>query len=437
VFGYYLGLALRSLRRNAVLTTLMVAAIGVGIGASMTAITVFRAISGDPIPAKSGQLFTPQIQSRGPNNPDAQSEDGLQTAVSYIDANAWMRAHVAARQSAMYATWLSVRPADPKQKPFKTVVRAAYRDFFAMFAVPFHYGGPWSQADDDNRSPVVVLTRSINDQLFGGADSVGKTVRLDNETYTVVGVLQDWLPLPRFYDLQTTPFGESDRLLIPFTRAIDREMQIDGSTSCSGDSGAAFADLLKSNCLWLQFWVELPTPSAVAKYRLYLQNYAAEQQRSGRFAWPPRTALRNVREWLAYQHVVPNDVSIMVLLSFGFLAVCLLNAAGLLLAKLMSRAGEIGVRRALGASRSAIFVQCLIETAMIGLAGGVLGLSLTGLGLLAARSLLAADYVALTHLDAADVAIAIALALIATVLAGLYPTFKAAHVQPGWQLKAP
>jgi len=436
VYRYYFSLALRSLRRNAVLSALMIAAIGVGIGASMTALTVFRAMSGDPIPAKSRQLFTPQIQIRGPNHPDSESEDGLPTAVSYSDAMAWMRARAATRQTATYATWLSVRPPDPKQKPLKTVVRVAYHDFFSMFTVPFKFGAPWTQADDDNRAAVVVLTRGVNDQLFGGVNSVGKTLRLDNETYTVVGVLNDWLPIPRFYDLQMVPFGESDRLLIPFTRAIDREMAVDGSTSCYDESGASFADMLKSNCIWLQFWVELPTPADVAKYRLYLGNYAAEQQRSGRFAWLPRTQLRDVREWLAYRHVVPNEVSLLLLLSFGFLMVCLLNAAGLLLAKLMSRAGDIGVRRALGAPRSAIFAQCLIETATIGLAGGVLGLTLTGLGLLAARSLLDADFVALTHLDWADVGIALGLAVAATLLAGLYPTWRAARVQPAWQLKA-
>jgi putative ABC transport system permease protein len=126
-----------------------------------------------------------------------------------------------------------------------------------------------------------------------------------------------------------------------------------------------------------------------------------------------------------------------MLLSFGFLAVCLLNASGLLLAKLMGRAGDIGVRRALGASRTAIFVQCLMETGMVGLAGGLLGLLLTSLGLLAARSLLSADFVSLAHLDLADVAIAIGLAVTATLLAGLYPTWRAAQVQPAWQLKAP
>ncbi len=68
MFNYYLGLALRSLKRNLVLTVLMIAAVGVGIGASMTTLTVFRAMDRDPIPQKSRQLFAVQIDNWGPDN---------------------------------------------------------------------------------------------------------------------------------------------------------------------------------------------------------------------------------------------------------------------------------------------------------------------------------------------------------------------------------
>jgi putative ABC transport system permease protein len=276
----------------------------------------------------------------------------------------------------------------------------------------------------------------MNDQLFGGGNSIGKTINLDDESYTVVGVLKDWLPIPRFYDLQIVPFGDGDQLFIPFTRAIERQMVVSGSTSCTDDLGDAFPNILKSDCIWLQFWVELRTPDELAKYRLFLSNYASEQQRNGRYPWAPHTQLRNVTQWLSYRHVVPNEVNLLVLLAFGFLLICLLNATGLILAKLMSRAGDIGVRRALGASRGTIIYQCLVETAMIGLSGGVLGLVFTALGLAVARSVLSRDYVDLARLDFADIGIAIVLAVAATLLAGLYPTWRAARLQPAWQLKA-
>jgi len=121
--------------------------------------------------------------------------------------------------------------------------------------------------------------------------------------------------------------------------------------------------------------------------------------------------------------------------SFSFLVVCLINAAALMLAKFMGRAGEFGVRRALGASRREIFSQCLVETAVIGVAGSVLGLGFTLLGLIGLRAELTPEIERLAHLNVADVLIAIVVALAATVVAGLHPTWRAAQVQPAWQLK--
>ena len=436
MFSYYFSLGLRSLRRNMVLTALMIAAIAVGIGASMTTLTLFRAMSGDPISQKSGQLYTPQIDNWGPYpRVSSGSPDGLQAQLSYIDAMALMKGHAAKRQSAMYAASLSLQASDSRQKPFKVQARAAYRDFFPMFDVPFKYGGPWAAADDENRGAVVVISKEINDKLFGGGNSVGKTLRLGKATYTVSGVLDDWKPIPRFYDLNMRPFGDVDAVFLPFTRAIDKQIHNIGSSTCDGNGGSGWEGWLHSECIWLQFWAELPTRTDAQNYRAYLNNYAEEQRRLGRFHWPARSQLRNVMQWLHYQRVVPSEVGIFILVSFGFLLVCLMNAMGLMLAKIMGRAGDLGVRRALGASRGALFAQCLIETSVVGLAGGLLGLLLTALGLWAVRSMHIKDYSALAHLDLADIGTAVLLAVAATVLAGLYPTWRAAQVQPAWQLK--
>ena len=436
MFNYYLGLALRSLKRNVVLTVLMIAAIGVGIGASMTTLTVFRAMNADPIPQKSTVLFTPQIDNWGPGK-QPHSSDRLGNQLTYTDALALMNAHAARRQSALYSTAMAVTPPDPQLQPFQVRGRAAFADFFPMFDVPFLFGGPWSAADDAAHGDVVVISRELNDKVFGGADSVGKTLSLNDREFRIVGVLDRWDPVPKFYDLiSQEKYSKIEDAYVPFTRAIDGQFEIQGSFNCRDVPGNGWEGLLHSECQWIQFWVELPTAADAAAYRRFLDNYAAEQRRSGRFHWAPHTQLRDVRQWLAYQHAVSDEVRILVLVSFSFLFVCVLNATGLMLAKLMGRAGEIGVRRALGANRRAIFVQCLIEAGVIGLAGGLLGLALTMLGLLGLRTVLSEQIVLLTRLDVADVAIAIALAVAATVVAGLYPTWRAAQVQPAWQLKA-
>ena len=435
MFGYYLDLALRSLKRNPVLTGLMVTAIGFGIGTSMTSLSVSRAMSGDPIPEKSRQLFMVQIDSLGPDKRGERNQDGLDEYMSYIDVMALENLHTARRQTRIYSTYFNARSADPKIKPVGIIAPAVDSDFFSMFAAPFKFGGAWGRSDDLDGTPVVVISRKTNDQFFAGANSVGKTITLGDDSYRVVGVLDNWPLVPRFYNLHIRPYGQIDEIFLPFIRAIKAQANAT-SMSCQDSMTTSFEARLRSECLWIQLWVELPAATDVAQYRTVLNNYALDQQRSGRFHWPPHTQIRDVMQWLKYRHIVPNELGLLVLASFGFLFVCLMNAMGLMLARIIGRTQDISVRRALGASQTAIIGQCLVETTVIGVLGAIFGLVLTILGLLVMRSALAGDFSALTYLNAKAVGIEVSLAIAATIGAGLYPTWRAAHVEPALQLKA-
>src|SRR3546814_14439650 len=122
-------------------------------------------------------------------------------------------------------------------------------------------------------------------------------------------------------------------------------------------------------------------------------------------------------------------------LAFGFLLVCLLNTVGLLLAKFLRRSGEVGVRRALGASRREIFMQCLVEAGVVGMAGGIVGLALAWLGLWAVRQQ-PASYAELAHLDPVMLLTTFVLAVGASLLAGVIPAWQALQVTPATQLKS-
>ena len=434
MFTYYLTLALRNLRRNVWITVLMVIAIGAGIGASMTTFAMFRAISQDPIPAKSHQLFVVQVDNWGPDKPGEKTEDGLQEYLSYIDAKALMNARAAERQTLIYTTYLKAR-ANLSAKPIGAVVPAVYSDFFAMLDAPFKYGGSWSQSDDQAAAPVIVLSRKLNDKLFASANSIGKTLDIAGVAYRVVGVLNDWPLVPRFYDLHAAPFGNIDEMFIPFNRAIQAQASSISGTGCKESMAVGWDPLLQSECVWIQLWAELPAPK-VAAYRTFINNYASEQQRIGRFHWPAHTQVRDVIEWLKYRHAIPGELGILLLTSFGFLFVCLMNAMGLMLAKTIGRTQDISVRRALGASRRAIAMQSLIETGLVGLIGATVGLLITILGVFAMRDILSSRYAALAFLDAKVVGIEVVFAIVATIAAGLYPTWRAAWVEPALQLKA-
>ena len=82
----------------------------------------------------------------------------------------------------------------------------------------------------------------------------------------VVGVLDRWEPTPKFYDLNNNKYGKPEAAFIPFTRAIDQKLVTWGNNNCSGDPGEpGWEGRLHSECIWLQFWVELPTAADVAK----------------------------------------------------------------------------------------------------------------------------------------------------------------------------
>ncbi|TCV95008.1 putative ABC transport system permease protein [Luteibacter rhizovicinus] len=434
MFAYYLQLGLRSLRRNPMLTALMVMAIGFGVAASMTTYSVFRATSRNPIPQKSDVLYMVQVDNWGPENTEKGEPPD---ALTYIDAVALGRAKQAHRQTAIYPIGPSVIPDDPSRLPMRQGAYAVGADFFPMFEAPFLQGGPWTTEDDDKHASVIVIDRKLNDKLFNGGQSVGKQVNLDGRLFRVAGVIDEWNPQPRFFDVVNTGgFDDPPGLYIPYSRAVDLQLPTNGNNNCAKDPGEGWDNYIRSECIWNGFWVELPSKADAVAYKRYLEGYAAEQQRAGRFSWAPNVRLRNVMEWLDVQHVVPPESQISLAVSLGFLVICLVNTVGLLLAKFMRRAPEIGVRRALGASRRTIYAQFLIEAGTVGLAGGLLGLILTGVGVLGVGLVFPKDIARLATLDPTLILLTLVVAVAASLIAAFYPTWRAAQVQPAWQLKS-
>jgi len=435
MFGYYLWLATRSIKGAPWLSGLMIFAIALGIGTFMTTYTVFYTMSGNPIPHKSDQLFAVRLDNwnpeeawEEPNEPPPQ--------MTYRDARFLAEAGKARYQTAMFRATMTAQPSNPDVKPFTAVGRLTYSDFFPMFEPEFIYGGPWTRAQDESQANVVVLSREMNDKLFGGEDSVGQRVRLDSGEYTVVGVIDDFDPRPRYYDvINTQPFSEGDEFYLPFTLNDSLQLRSTGNNSCYMEPPVpTYQGYLDSECIWVGMWVQLDSATDVEAYHNFLDNYVRDQKQLGRFPRPLNNHLDNVMDWLTAMKVVAEDARIQFGLSLAFLVVCLLNTTGLMLAKFLRRSGEVGVRRALGASRHQIFMQYLSEAGMLGAAGASLGLAFAGLGLWAVRSL-SPETAALTQLNFELVLFALGVSIVASLLAGLYPTWRACQIAPASQLK--
>lgn len=438
MWSYYVALALRSSARSKALTALVVVLLGVGVACCMVSYAVFRATTSDPLPSRSAQLYVPQIDNFGPSPFGTEPPPTL----SYTDAMALWQAHKGSRQTLVYPTKWGVEADDGSSPALSMKGDAVTADFFGMFAVPFRFGTGWSASDDAQHASVAVISEALNERLFHGKSSVGQEIRLDGKVFRVVGVLDDWNPRPRFFDLGTFgPLGAFDNtgdIYVPFSRAIDmqKSAKYDLCPSYSQDLGiVSWKKYLDSECDWISAWVELPTPTDAAHFRDYLHNYAEEQQRLGRFSWPPNVRLHKLMDWLTYMHVTPKASSLSMLVSASFLLIVLVNVVGLMLARFMRRAPEVGVRRALGASRSAVYRQFLVEGATLGCLGGLLGVALTVLGIWGASTLFTPHIARLVHVDAALVALTAGVAIIATIVCAIFPTWRAARTQPAWQIK--
>ena len=435
MFSYYLDMALRSLKRSPILTALMVLAIGLGIGASMTMITVLHVMTSDPLPGRSALLFTPHLdplpldQKRRSDGPDP--TDNL----TWPDAMALLKAHRARRQAAMAGGSLLLRPARTDLRPFNVSGRYGTAGLFSLFDIRFEHGQGWSAADDASRSHVVVLGQTLDRKLFGNADGIGQTIRLGKSDFRVIGVAADWRPQPMFYaDLSAQSFGDTDQFFLPLSAAVDLKLQVNGNQSSwgKGDSGESMTSAQRT---WLQFWVQLDSVAEVQAYHQFLIDYSAQQKVLGRFQRPATEAkLFSLMGWLAHKNLVPTDVRLQLWLALGFLVVCIVNIVALLLAKFLRRSGEISVRRALGARQRDIFLQLGIESATVGVAGGLLGLLIAELGLWSVRRR-PDDYAQFAQMDMSMLLGTLALAVLASVLAGLLPAWRACRVQPALQLK--
>jgi len=448
-----LALAVRSLKRNPVLSALMIAAIAVGIAAAMIAVTLYHARAGHPIPWKNDTLYAVTLDTRDERPPQAYERhpEYPPTQLTYRDARALYASSIPRHAVMMYRASQIVTPANHGIKPFGASVRVTTADFFATFDAPFLYGAGWSRADDEAPASVVVLSKYLNQKLFGGVNSVGREVILSGHTYRVAGVLTSWMPRPRYYDMNNDSFAVPEDIYMPFGWLKAIQLRTSGNTSCVSTHAKIedFESWLTQECVWLQYWVELKGRADRDRFQSYVDSYASQERQHGRFPRPNNNRIVDVPTWLAMNNVIGDDSRMQLVLGFVFLGVCVLNTLGLMLAKLLGSAPVSGLRRALGATRMDIIRQHLVEVTLVGLLGGAGGVLLTFGGLSALKQLLfwaeleradnpdrVAMVQSLVHMDTSVLALALGVSLATGLLIGLYPALRIGRLAPASFLKA-
>lgn len=432
---YYLKLAWLSTKRTPVLSMLMVLAIATGVGACLTTLTLYSVIASNPMAHKNDSLFRLQLDSWGADQGVSGPND-VPVNLTFRDAVALFKADQAERTLLMVKAGLTLERPDSDTPPTIEASRITTNSFFPMFDVPFIHGAPWSDSADHNGEQVAVITESMNNRYFGGENSVGEPVLLEDEVFTVVGVVaDDWSITPTVYDLNNGGFDGPEQIYIPFFN-IERRMYPFWSDrrGWKHEEFNSHADFLASELVWVQTWVLLPSQEQQLALSQFMRTYIQEQKTVGRFERPLKFELSSPEQWLAINKVATRDSQLLVGLSLAFLLVCLVNAAVLLLAKFLRRAPEAGLRRALGARRAGIFAQHLAEAATIGVTGALVGLLLSWLGLAAIRALYS-SYQAVAVMSSYTILAALVLAICSSLLSGVLPAWQIALAQPSRYLK--
>ena len=304
----------------------------------------------------------------------------LPPQISYPDMRELMKSPLPTRQTGSFTSRLFITP-DPKvAKPYQEGVRLVFSDFFGMFDVPFQYGGGWDQTrrrEAGGRSWSSTTPRTRSSSAEGTASARRSTSMI--ATSKSSACLAPWRPTVRFFDLNGNFVTAPEAIFLPLNFTPLMKIRTGGnSDGWRNYTINTFEDFLNAADIdWIQFWVELPTPEKQQAYREFVDNYAREQKKHGRFERPLNNRVTNLLETMGDFSVVLPQISAMAAVSVLFLAVCSLNLVGLLLGKFLARAPEISVRRALGASRAQIFLQHIVECELVGVIGGALGMLLS------------------------------------------------------------
>jgi putative ABC transport system permease protein len=437
MFDYYLRLALHRCRQNVPMVLLLVLTMAIGIASCMTAMTIFRALAGAPLPGISPYLYVATMDAReavDKDSPDYKQPDSL---LKFSDARALVDAHRATQQVAVAQSLAQFGRPDGKRSA-QAYGLMAHGPVLQVFGVPLRYGRPWTEAEQASAVPVVVIDTEVAQKLFGTEDAVGRSVTLGQRSFRVIGVSEPWNSRVQMFDVQQnqgTVMGQKEMFFVPAQAALDAGVGPFIAGECGKDAPvASFQSAAVAQCRWIETWLRLDTPSAVAAYSRFLAGYADTQHGAGRFVYPPQAKLVGTQAWLTLNHVVPDDVHLNLMLAAGFLLLCLVNVAGLLAARFLRRQGDVAIRRALGASKRSVFVQHLVETGLLGLFGGALALPLTWLGLWIVR-MQPVGYAGAARFSPGVFLILLLLSVAVGLLVGILPAWRVCRLPPALQIK--
>jgi len=364
-------------------------------------------------------LETPTI-TRAQGNTHTTATWATHTRVSFPEYRQLAGSGIPARETGTYRSRLLV--ASPRGGAVPELVPARFVNaaFFSMFELPLGSGRAFTRSEETAGAAVVVLGRRLHRRLFG-TDRLepSSAVILEGRRFQVLGVIEGDQPVRPAWDIASMDSNQ-DAVYLPFgwsTRLLARPMTLVPQSPV----GDRFDQLLDSDTLFVSFWVDLATDEQQRAYARWLQ------ERFGAEGRP--YLLRSYPEWRQAFAPPHTRVAFLSSLSALLLLVAGFSVARLLLAKGISRRGELGVHRALGATQRAVFAGQMLEAGLLSLTAALAGI------------LVALPYIALFNHAVADIDIPVQLTgqtfLLGTgvcfgmgLVAALYPSWRVSKTPP-------
>jgi putative ABC transport system permease protein len=391
--------AARTLRRTPGFAMIAVLVMALGIGANVALFTVVRSVLLDPLPFPAANkliaLYGKTDAGMGGSANSHVRSDHL-NRVAAADFYDWQSASRSFEQMAIWR-WTGYNMASNRGElpEFLQAVTCSW-NLFSTLGVQPALGRSFTNADDmDEASPVVMLSWSLFKRRFNGDPSIiGKTIRLNLQPYTVVGVLPQWFTYPDPKIQLWVPYHKGIPTVILHSHYSHTSHVIARLRSAVSLNEATQEVSVIQHGVFTRFSGGGPVPSTVVSLRL-VEDIVGDVK--------------------APIYMLTAAVSCLLLIA------CL-NLSNLLVARAVARRKEMAMRSALGGSRVRLLCQQITECVLICLLGGVLGVFFAA----AAVRWLTTYWLNLPraetiHMDVAVLAFAVGVTFLAGFLSGILP----------------
>jgi predicted permease len=383
--------ALRMLRKSPALTTVAILSLALGIGANTIIFSAVNHVLLHSLPYQQpARLFA--LWSR------SASHGAEPMHVSAADFYDWRAQSHAFESLAAYASWpMNLTNVDEPRRLETELVSAS---LFSTLGVNAQIGRTFLADEDQAHSPfVVVISHHLWREMGESARIVGSTVTLNGSLATVIGVMPPDFAFP-------TPDVDA---WVPLSLGSENRANREGRW-------LAVIGRLRAN---------INRRDAAAEMDVIASRLAA--------AYPATNSRWSASLVPLQDQVVGKTRPILLTLQAGAVLLLLIscaNLANLLLAKGVSRAREIGIRAALGASRGRILRQLIVESSALAVVGGGMGLllSLQGVGLVRTFGEGLIPRAGEIHLSGPVALFAVIITLLTVVIFGLVPAIHASRV---------